>query len=41
MSVWELLCCVEGYRQARGGDGADAPAPMSVERARELGIEGL
>lgn len=41
MSLWEFASCVHGYGRAHGGDKAKEGTPMSEDRMRELGIEGL
>jgi hypothetical protein len=41
MSLWEFAACVDGYVAAHGGKQQSEGAPMSLERARDLGIEGF
>lgn len=39
MSIWEFLCCLEGHRQAHGGEAKDVDGEgMSEDRMRDLGI---
>lgn len=40
MTLWEFQCCFEGYRKANSTE-EDRPVPMSEDRMRELGIEGV
>ena len=35
MSLWELAACVDGWNRSRGGE-SDKPAPMTIERLRQL-----
>ena len=39
MTVWEFQAAMDGFRAAHSTN--DKPAPMSDERAAELGIEGF
>jgi len=41
MSIWEYLACLDGWNAAHGGKDQAEAAPMSADRARALGIEGL
>lgn len=41
MSLWELAACLEGYAAAHGADRKKEGSAMSVERMRDLGIEGI
>lgn len=40
MSLWQFMAAVEGFGRANWGL-KDAVEPMSIEKLRELGIEGF
>ncbi|MCJ8138607.1 hypothetical protein [Falsirhodobacter halotolerans] len=41
MSLWEFMACLDGYGRANGWQANPGGRGMSVERMRELGIEGI
>lgn len=41
MSPWQFMACLDGYGRANGWEQPNRDKPMSVERMRELGIEGV
>lgn len=42
MSVWEYVCCVDGYRQAHGQKDKHRPGgDLDEARLREMGVEGF
>ena len=41
MTPWHFMACVEGFGRANGWKAEARGKPMSEERMRELGIEGI
>ena len=41
MTPWEFMACLDGYGRAKGWKAEPQGKPMSIERMRELGIEGV
>ena len=41
MKLWHFLAAVDGYGRSQGWKMDEQATPMSVERLRELGIEGF
>lgn len=41
MTPWEFMACLEGYGRSQGWETGPKDKPMSIERLRELGIEGF
>ncbi len=40
MTLWEFACATAGHRAANGVE-ENKPDAMSIDRMRELGIEGV
>lgn len=41
MSPWEFMACLDGYGRANGWKREASGPAMSIDRMRELGIEGF
>lgn len=41
MTPWEFMACLDGYGRSQGWNAAPTTPPMSLDRLRELGIEGI
>jgi len=41
MTPWEFMACLDGYGRANGWEVNKSGKPMSIDRMRELGIEGV
>ncbi|WP_339112900.1 hypothetical protein [Thioclava sp. GXIMD2076] len=41
MSLWEFMACMDGFGRANGWTMNPGGKAMSVDRMRELGIEGF
>lgn len=41
MSRWEWMACIEGYGRGAGWKIEDKVEPMSRERLRALGVDGI
>lgn len=41
MTLWEFMACIEGYGRANGWKIEDKVEPMSIERLRALGVDGI
>lgn len=41
MSLWQYSVCLSEWNRRHGGKQGPGGKPMSIERMRELGIEGV
>lgn len=41
MTPWEFMACLDGYGRSQGWKSEPKGSPMSIDRMRELGIEGI
>lgn len=41
MTPWEFMAALDGYGRAQGWNAAPKDPPMSLDRMRELGIDGV
>jgi len=41
MTPWQFMASLDGYGRANGWKAERQSKPMSIERMRELGIEGM
>lgn len=41
MTPWEFMACLDGYGRSQGWDTAPQGKALSVDRLRQLGIEGF
>lgn len=40
-SLWEFMAAVEGYGRSQGWKMQEEVEPMSIERLRALGVDGV